>query len=148
MDGKGDSNKRTKISEQIRNSLVISEIFKNINNDKIKENKTRIGQDEILINTISEKGFSIRIYSRKASERTLSVMSRSGGKNTIEFPNYDKMKYYLNNDDFINKYCNLLLELGTYDIKKISGEKRVSLKLEVVENNIEKFIDCLKLIVN
>ena len=45
--------------------------------------------------TPNNQGFSLRVYSPESSDRTLSVMSISGGRDRVYFPSLAKLKKYL-----------------------------------------------------
>ncbi|WP_338433268.1 hypothetical protein [Clostridium tyrobutyricum] len=144
-----NENKRTSISDKMKNTNIIKNLYEGIGKEKILDkigDKSRQGM--ILINTIKDNGFSIRAFSRNASNRSFSIMARSGGRQLIQFPSYKKLKYYISNNEFVEKYTELLVSLGAKDIKEIEKEQRETLDLSIVEEHINDIVQCIKILID
>jgi hypothetical protein len=143
------NNKRTSISEAMRNSFLINAIYEGIESRYILDKKSdKPERGKILLNTVGKNGFSIRVYSRKSNSNSCSLMNRTGGRNTIYFPSYKKMKEYITNNEFVEQYAKLLESLGCTDIKVIDNNEKTSLEIKRVEDNIGEFISCIKLLLH
>ena len=143
------NNRRTSISESMRNSYLINAIYEGIESRYILDKESdKPEKGKILINTVGINGFSLRVYSRKSTSKSFSLMYRTGGRNTIYFPSYKKMKEYLNDNVFTEQYIKLIESLGCSDIRIINNDERASLEIKRVEDNIGKFINCIKLLLH
>jgi hypothetical protein len=139
------NNKRVSISENMRNTLLIETIYEKIGAENILE-AGKIEKGKILLNTVGEGGFSLRVFSRVATDNSFSLMNRTGGREIIYFPSYTKLRKYISNQRFVEEYTNLLETIGCTDIKEIGESQRTSLHLKQVENNIHNIIDIIKLL--
>ena len=141
------NNKRTSISISMRDSLIIMALYKNIGANYILDQPGCTPQNgRLLLNTVGESGFSVRVYSRKSSNGSFSLMNRTGGTDKIYFPAYVKMKLYISDIEFIERYTNFLISLGCRDIKAINERQQVSLPIKTVEDNMEELSNCIKLL--
>jgi hypothetical protein len=87
------SAKRCQISEEILNSPLIQKVISYFGESNISENG-RIQRGKILMDTISEKGFSFKVYCRESVNKQFSLMSRTNGRNEITFPSLCKLQKY------------------------------------------------------
>lgn len=146
IDGNFNSNnKRTSISPAMRDSALITAFYECIGSQYIIEG-TKAEKGKLLIDTVKENGFSVRIFARNSSSGSFSLMNRSGGRETINFPAHVKMKKYIYNKVFIERYTNLLISIGCADIKEIEERQTSSLAIKKVEDNITELCDCIKLL--
>ena len=89
------------------------------------------------------QGFSLRVYSPKATYKTLAVMSISGGRPYVSFRSLVKLKKYLPERlDAVECYASLLLRMGL-DISKYSESARPSLPLNTVLAELDDLALCL-----
>lgn len=138
IDGNFNSNnKRTTISDRMRGSEIISQLYNYFGESKIK-NGGKIERGKILLNALSEGGFSLRVFSPHAKDNTCSLMNRTGGGETIYFPSYIKLQKYIDDKDFVDRYTELLISLGCTDIKYRKEKQRASLSINAVENNMNE----------
>ncbi len=56
---------------------------------------TPIRRGEIRAQTYAEKGFSLRVYSNKATSKSVSILSQSGGRPEVVFQSKAKLDEYL-----------------------------------------------------
>lgn len=139
------NNKRTSISDAMRSSTLINALYESIGRKYIIEG-IKAEKGKLLINTVKENGLSVRIFARNSISGSVSLMNRSGGREIISFPAYEKMKKYIANKEFIERYTNLLIKLGCDDIKEIRERQVASLPIKTVENNIDEFVDSIRLL--
>jgi hypothetical protein len=143
------NNKRAPISDKMRISFLITALYEGIGTQNILDKDSeKAEKGKILLNTVAESGFSVRVFARNSSSGSFSLMWRSGGLETIHFPAYVKMKKYIANKEFIERYTDLLIELGCTDIKEISERQSTGLNIRTVEDNVNELIDCIKLLLH
>jgi len=141
------NNKRTSLSVAMRDSLIITALYENVGVEHILDQPGSKHQDgKLLFNTVGENGFSVRVFSRKSQSSSISLMNRTGGGNTIHFPSYLKLKLYISDNEFIQRYTNFLISHGCRDIKEITEMQQTSLPIKIVEANMEKLSNCIRLL--
>ena len=146
IDGNFDSNKRTPISEKMRESTVIRFFIDYFGEDNFIDSG-KCGAGKFLLDTVAENGFSLRVYSKKSKSKSLSIMARSGGRAEIIFPSFSKLKKYLPYKlDAVKSYVELLEKLGAPEIRDIKEKDRTSLPLNIVEENLKSLADCIKIL--
>ena len=92
----------------------------------------------------NNQGFSLRVHSEKATNKTLAVMSISAGRKKVYFPSLVKLKKYLPEQlDAVECYASLLLRMGL-DISKCSEGMRPSLPLCTVLAELDGLARCLQ----
>ncbi len=137
------TNKRTSISDKMRESTVIRFFLDYLGEENfIDSGKCKAGK--FLLDTVTENGFSLRVYSRESSSNSLSIMARSGGRAEIIFPSFIKLKKYLPYKlEPLGSYVELLEKLGASEIRHIKEKERTSLSLNIVESNLKSLADCI-----
>jgi hypothetical protein len=129
--------KRSNLSEKMLNTTLIQAVFDHFGRDNIL-GTGNIKRGHISLDTITENGFSLRVYSTE-TRMGVSLMSRSGGRPTIEFPSWVKLKkYFPYKVAEVEEFVNVIFALGAYEIKSLSEKQRAKLGLETVENNFGK----------
>ena len=100
--------------------------------------------------TANNRGFSLRVYTpeSKLPDKTVSLMSISGGRDRVHFPSFLKLKQYLPGcrdavGDFRSALCGLNLDIG-----KFALEERPSLRLATVLANVEGLAPSLQGLAN
>lgn len=136
------------LSDAMRKSRLVDHFYTYFGGDRILEN-ARVQRNKVMFNTRGENGFSLRVYSTETDSGGLSLMYRTGGRQTIYFPAHKKLLRYLpDSTDAIQSYSNLIAELGAKEIFRIDENKRCSLPLEIVESNVDKFCKLINDIVS
>jgi len=142
------NNKRASISETMRNSSLITALYEGIGIQNILDKESdKPEKGKLLLNTVGEGGFSVRVYARNSNTSSFSLMWRSGGRDTIYFPAYVKMEKYIANKQFIERYAKLLISLGCIDIMNIGERQSTGLNIKKVEANMSELIDCFRLLI-
>lgn len=144
IDGKFNENKRAPISDAIRKSAIIQGLFDYFGSDKIIENSKPM-RGKLLLDTISDSGFSIRVYSDKARRSSLALMSRSKGADILQFPSGEKLNKYLPKKLEVNlSYCNLISNLGDDGIFTLEENKKATLRIKTVEEHLPEFFQIIE----
>lgn len=141
------NNKRTSLSSSMRESTLIKALYAGIDKKYILDKEyDKPEKGKMLINTVGDSGFSIRVFARNSSSKSFSLMWRTGGTHRIYFPGYVKMNKYIANREFKEKYTDLLISLGCTDIKEITERQSSSLNITTIEENMDEIINCFKLL--
>ena len=136
------------LSDAMRNSPLVNHFYKYFGTDRILENAS-VQRNKVMFRTYVENGFSLRVHSTETNSGGLSLMYRTGGRQTIYFPAHKKLLRYLpDSTDAIQSYSNLIAELGAKEIFRIDETKRCSLPLEIVESKVDKFCKLINDIVS
>jgi hypothetical protein len=127
------------LSDAMRKSRLVKYFYEYFGSDLILENAP-VQRNKVMFNTRGENGFSLRVFSTETGSFGLSLMNRTGGRQTIYFPAHKKLLRYLpDSTDAIQSYSNFIADLGAKEIFRIDENKRCSLPLEIVESNVDKF---------
>ena len=94
--------------------------------------------------TPNNQGFSLRVYSPKSSNGTLSIMSITAGRDKVYFPSLPKLERYLPNcPDEVEAYrsmlCRMKLNIGKFDLRQ-----RPWLCLSTVLDHLDELVPCLE----
>jgi hypothetical protein len=146
IDGNYKTNiSRAGLSKEMYSSILIQKVFSKFGDDTIIKAGGRLIPGKLKIDTISKNGFSLRVFSRKSTSRSLSLMSRSKGCDVIDFPSLKKLKKYIpHREEECARYAKLISNLGDKDILHIDKSQKAHLSLRVVENNFDKFADLIR----
>ena len=138
------SNKRCDISEEIFNSPLIQEVISYFGEATVLRDG-RIERGKILLDTISEKGFSFRVYCKESGNSQFSLMSRTRGRNEITFPSLCKLrKYFPHKKDETELFVGIIAQLGADEIYDLPEKKWATLPIKTVEKHFERIGDALK----
>ncbi|MBE7549647.1 MAG: hypothetical protein HS126_01035 [Anaerolineales bacterium] len=135
---------RSNLSDKMLNSTLVGMIYTHFGNEKILQADVGVIPGKIRLDTISEKGFSLRVYSTKTGPKGFSLMSRSGGREVVEFPSLTKLrKYFPYRQEACDHYAQLIAQFGARDVLNLPEAKRSRLSLNVVENNFKEIADAI-----
>ncbi len=141
------SNKRAPISEKMKKTAIIQGIKEYFNEENINFGGN-IEYGKLLINTVKENGFSVRVYCFESKNKSFSLMNRSAGRPQIEFPSKIKLlKYFPYDKEAVNNYVELIKNLGARNIEDLPERSRAKLPIGIVKNNIEKFCEAISMFV-
>ncbi len=136
---------RACLSDKMLSTSLIEKVFSSFCRESIIQAENKALPGKIKLDTISENGFSLRVYSRKSSSNSISLMSRSGGREIIYFPSLKKLEEYIPyRKEICASYAKLVAELGDKDILNMSKTEKAHLPLKVVEDNFDKFAVLIK----
>lgn len=142
------SNKRCEISEEMLNSPLIQKVISYFGESTMSE-VGRIERGKILLDTISEKGFSFKVYCRKSGNNQFSLMSRTRGRNEITFPSLCKLKkYFPMKGEETALFAKTIADLGDNEIYDLGESKRARLPIETVEEHFEKIGEVFTLLIS
>lgn len=139
-----DSGKRAPISQAMKGSFIVKGLMERLGEGAITfEGKAQPGR--FAVDTVKENGFSLRVYSRVSSARSVSLMTRTAGRREITFPSARNLEKYLpNRKDEILAYLNLIKRLGARDNDALNETERAKLPLSIVEENLDVFAKALR----
>jgi hypothetical protein len=144
INGNFNDNKRTIISDKMRASNIIRRLYEYFGTEKILENSS-CERGKLMIDTVKEGGFSIRVFSINTGSHGLSIMNQRGGRPAIYFPSHAKLiKYLPADEELCNEYSNLILSLGFKEMYHLGESEQARLPLELVEKNLEKFFNIIE----
>ena len=139
------SNSRSNLSSEMLSSNLLKQIISGFGSENIVAAGVQVVPGKIKIDTIKKNGFSLKVFSKKSTTSSISLMNRSGGGKTIGFPSYKMLlKYLPYKEKACAKYANLISDLGDSDILKIKESERARLPLAIVEENFTKFSGIIK----
>ena len=100
--------------------------------------------------TPKNRGFSLRVYSPKStlSDKTLSIMSISGGRPKVYFPSLQKLQLYLPNCPREVEAYNSTLCAMNLNIAKFELNERPWLELESVCDQLQHLAPCVLALAN
>ena len=141
--GRSPSSSRAEVSDEMLDHPLVVGLRERLG-DKLKFTAGR-GQPGILTaDTNSDKGFSLRAYSRVSrSRKSVSLLNISNGRPEVRFQPLDHLEKYLpDHPSEVADYAQLLFELGT-DIGRFTGRQSGSLEVEVVVDALDRISDCV-----
>ena len=149
LGGYKGSSGRAVLSDEMRKHLLVDGLEKRLGDRLMFEFGSQpppigcLKADTTEAGGTGNQGFSLRVYSEKASKKTLAVMSISAGRPRIEFPSLVKLEKYLPEQlDAVECYASLLLRMGQ-DISKCSENQRPEIPLDRVLDGLDDLAPCL-----
>ena len=137
------SSQRANVSDKMRKHPLVVELRKRLGN-KLVFTTGRVMIGYLKADTVSEEGFSLRVYSTQAANRELSVMNITSGRQEIGFPSLPKLEKYLpDHHHEIDAYTSVLDSMGL-DISKYSEKRRPSRLLKTVLGKLDELVPCLE----
>ncbi len=132
---------RIPVSEEMLKKSFISKLLNALEDYKPEENK-KAEPGKYYIDTISEKGFSFRVYSHESNSKTISLLSITAGRDYIAFLSAEKYQKYLKNkkESDINNWINFIQNNLKLPINNIRLEQRVESPVSTVEKNFDELI--------
>ena len=142
---------RSALSPEMRAHPLVRELVKLLNDKILFE----LGGNEPpppgylkadTTSTPNNRGFSLRVYSPKSSDKTLSIMSISTGRPRVDFPSLPKLESYLPQcPNEVAAYkavlCSMNLNIGRFEARQ-----RPSLPLDVVIEELERLKPCVQML--
>ena len=128
------------VSDKMREHPIVKIISERL--DVSFELKSNLNPGDIVMNTRKEKGFSLRIYSRKSkTQHSLSIMAISGGSPFVILPSKLKLRKYLpeTKEKFIDQFSSIINKMG-FNIDVISINQREQVPVEVVLKHINELL--------
>ncbi len=124
------------LSDAMKRSKLVSQISEYFGKGRVLENAP-IERNKIMFNTRADNGLSLRIYSPETNSGGLSLLNRTAGREVIYFPSEKKLlKYLPDRKTAVLNYTAFISKLGAIEISRIEENKRCSLSLDTVEDNV------------
>ncbi len=136
------SGKSQIISDEMRNSPFIKDLFKFFGKENILEN-IPVEREKLMINTQKEQGYSIRIYSPKAAN-SISLIYRSKGSTDLHIASLKKLNKYLEYQKRKNnEFAQVIADLGAKEIFETESET-VKLSVKKIEEKCNKIFKAIE----
>ncbi len=148
LEGHVRSRGRGRLSKNMRKHPLVVELEERLGNRLVYE----FGTEPPLVGFLkadtttsqNNRGFSLRVRSCHANDKTLALMSVSAGRPRVYFPSLSKLKKYLpDHVTEIERYASFLNEMGL-DIGNYRESQRPWLPLDTVRRELDNFANCLK----
>ena len=145
IEGHVGNSSRGRISEEMcRHPLVkgLKEWLK----DNLRCDSGPLADGELRADTVGKGGFSLRVWSAKASKGTVSILNISGstGDDIVRFSTKKHLEKYLpRSRDEINNYVAFLHDIDS-DINPESSEGDIRIRMDKVLKNLDKLVCCLQ----
>jgi hypothetical protein len=125
-----ESNTRTQISEKVSEHSFFKVIIDSLQ-DIISDSISKIYPGEIVIDTVKDEGFSLKVYSSLSNNKKLALISRSGGRDTIIFQSADKYKRYLSDKpEEVNNWIEFINNDLNGNISSLGMNNRISIPMK------------------
>lgn len=139
-------NKRANVSDKMLRNPFVSKLLNLLKNiDKVQERSKPV-PGYIYYDTVSEGGFSLKIYSPIGSKKQISLFNISGGRDYINFQSEDKYREYLKDreENVLQEWISFIKLRLNLRIGKIERNKKTSTSINVVFNNIDEMCEIIK----
>ena len=110
------------------------------------ELKSKLNPGDLEMNTIKEKGFSLRIYSRESKNRhSLSIMALTKVRPFIILHSKLKLEEYIpkTKEESINQFTSIIANMG-FDIEGINTNQMVHVPVELILKHILELLPVIK----
>ena len=98
--------------------------------------------------TLNNRGFSLRVYSPRPASKTVSVLSITGGRETVYFPSLPMLEAKLSHcPEAVAAYRSALCDMQL-DIGKFATRERPHLPLDTVLRNLDRLAPRLEDLAN
>lgn len=139
---------RNAVSEDVLQKPFVRKLFEGLKEYNPMPNQSKAVPGRFYCDTVSEKGFSFRVYSVESTlaTKSVSLLSISGGRDYITFLSAEKYRKYLNhkNRTDIEIWISFIVDVLQLPIHTISFNGRLNAPIEKVELNFDEMIDCIK----
>ena len=108
--------------------------------------KSQLNPGDIVMNTRKEKGFSLRIYSRKSkTQHSLSIMAISGGRPFVILPSNLKLRKYLPEakEKSIKQISSIIKKMG-FDIDVIGENQTEQVPVDKILLHLDDLLPVIK----
>lgn len=149
LDGYAKNTRRANVSDFMRDHPLVRELEGRLG-DRIRfdlEGKQpRPGELKAdSMDTPDNRGFSLRVFAPGTGDNTLSILSISGGRDSVNFPSLPKLeRYFTKNREQIAEYGEALDQIGV-DIGQFNFAQRPSIPLSsvVTEEALDLLVPCI-----
>ncbi len=141
---KSESIEYTDPIEDIRNQPLLKELQRGLG-PILNFGSPPIGRGTALVSTITQRGWTLRVFSKAARMGSVSVFwAQTIGTNQVRFPSYDRLARCLPTELVsVEEYTDLLLELGC-NIKALSEKQNLAVEESSIITNIDRFTPIIK----
>ena len=134
--------RRDDVSETMRNHPLVAGLIERLGS-KLRFTTGSVPIGFLKADTNGPEGFSLRVYSRVATQGTLSLLAISGGRPGVIFPSEAKLRRYLPaHGPQIKAYVSLLRRWGI-DLSSYGENQRPTLPYNYLLGDLDRLAECL-----
>lgn len=134
--------RRDEVSETMRNHPLVAGLIERLGS-KLRFTTGSVPIGSLKADTNGPEGFSLRVYSRVATQGTLSLLAISGGRPGVIFPSEAKLRRYLPaHGPQIKAYVSLLRHWGI-DLSSYGENQRPTLPYNYLLGDLDRLAECL-----
>lgn len=136
-------NSRQPVSDKVLANPFVNEFLESLVAYKPGTNITKPTPGYYYIDTVQTEGFSFRVYSRKSTSRSLSLLSISGGRSEITFLSATKYRKYLEhkNEKDVESFFELIVTKLKAPILGLGESNRVNVPISLVQVNLHELVE-------
>ena len=132
------------VSDEMREHPLVKILSERLNASF--ELKSNLNPGDLVMNTIKEKGFSLRIYSRESKKKhSLSIMAITRGRSYVILPSTMKLKKYLpkTKEKYVDQYSSIVKKMG-FDIDGITIKQMEHVPVEKILKHINEMLPVIQ----
>ncbi len=132
--------KRKPVSEEFINSNpFISELLLKLTDIDKPKDINRPNTGHIYYDTVKEKGFSLRVFSKK-TRQGIALFSISGGKPQVRFQSEEKYRHYLQhkNQEDVDEWINFITNSLNIPIDSLRSNQSLEIPISIVNENLDE----------
>lgn len=139
-------NGRTSVSNHMLNHGLVKDMLEALKEFEPYEYASRPVPGMYYTDTVSKDGFSFRVYTPRATNKSLSIVAITNGRDEFIVQSAEKYRSYLDHlaPEKVDKWINFLETDLKAPISRIDYNKRISIPLGKFRGNFDKFIDAIK----
>lgn len=140
-----ETNTRTQISTKVSEHAFFKIIIESLS-DIIANNISKIYPGEIVVDTVKDEGFSLKVYSKLSKNNKVALISRSGGRDTVIFQSAQKYRNYLpNKQEAVIRWIEFVENDLNFNLESLGINNRISIPIRKFdEEKIQKMIGLIR----
>ena len=146
--GKGTTT-RSQVSDTMLEHPFVSKLLLLLQDVQPKGTHSRPYAGSWYCDTVSEKGFSLRVFSPKSSSKSLSLLSISGGRNQVTFLSSVKYRKYLahKSEASVDAWITFIEQRLNLPIKTMTETERTSQSIATVMEHLDELARLVRALV-
>lgn len=146
--GNFQSNTRSAVSNEMLNTPFVSRLLDALKDYAPEPGQRRAIPGKYYLDTVSEKGFSLRVYSHLSTvqSKSLALLSISNGRDNIMFASSDKYRKYLShkNTSSVERWISFVQYTLGAPIHKLPENGRFELNISTALMHIDELVEVIK----
>lgn len=133
---------RNPVSDEVLNRPFVNKLLYALEDHKPDDNQNRAEPGKYYIDTNSPKGFSFRVYSPIATQKSTSLLSITKGRDYITFLSEEWYRKYLDHKSEIdvNNWINFITQDLKLPINTVMLKGRLEISVSTVDKHFEKLL--------